>query len=219
MSEPPVLAAARELIRAGAYHTAVDQLMAGIAELPVEFHRKAYSHAGVAFYSNQEWAEAMSMFTVAAKGSEVPEDWFNVAMAQIRMGHPAGGLGTWEKVFALSYAHQDAPETSTFSRKKLLFARALLDAGTDASVGHPVGLDLLENQLLGFYTNHHTTDPHTWGIRGVPQFDEVMDTIRDYYRLMGRSLQEWTALCDRVAAAVDDEGREYCASVRGSLGA
>ena len=218
MNEPPMLAQARELIRAGDYHAAVEQLMAGLAELPPEFHRKAYNHAGLAFYFNQEWAEALGMFQVAANGSEVPEDWFNVAMAQVKIGDTAGGLGTWQKVLDLSYAHQDAPETSTFFQKKLLFAKVLRDAGADASVGHPVGLDLLEHQLIGFYTNYHSTDPHTWGIRGVPQFEDVMETTRDYYHMMGKTLAEWSALCDRVAAEVDAEGREYCAGVRESLG-
>lgn len=214
MSESPILTQARELIRAGSYHPAIEQLMAGIAHLPVESHRKAYHLAGLAFYFNQEWAEALGMFQAAASGSAIPEDYFNIAMAQVKMGYPAGGLETWQKVFDLSYSQQDPPETSSFFQKKLLFAQALRDAGAC----HPVGLDLLENQLMGFYTNYHSTDPHTWGIRGVPQFDEVMETTRDYYRLMGKPLEEWAALCDRVAAAVDEEGKEYCAGVRGSLG-
>ncbi|MDZ4864329.1 MAG: hypothetical protein SGJ01_12885 [Gemmatimonadota bacterium] len=214
MSESPILTEARELIRAGSYHPAIEQLMAGIAQLPVESHRKAYNLAGLAFYFNQEWAEALGMFQAAAKGSEVPEDWFSIAMCQVKLGDTTGGLETWQKVFDLSYAHPGAPETGTFFQKKLLFAQALRDAGAC----HPVGLDLLEHQLMGFFTNSHSTDPHTWGIRGVPQVDEVMETTRDYYRLMGKPLEAWAALCDRVAAAVDDEGREYCAGVRGSLG-
>ena len=213
MTEPDLLIAARDLIRTGEYRAAVDQLMAGLAELPIEFHPKAYQYAGLAFCFNREWAEAFGYFTVAAQGSEVPEDWFNIAMAQVKMGYPAGGLQTWQKVFNLSYAHPEASETSTFFQKKLIFAQALRDAGAC----DPVGLDLLERQLMGFYTHHHSTDAHTWGVRGVPQFFEVLDTTRDYYRLMGRPLEDWTALCDRVASAVDAEGKEYCAQVRGSL--
>ena len=166
MTEPELFVTARELIRAGEYRTAIDQLMAGLA-----------------FYFNEEWAEALGMFTIAASGSDVPEDGFSIAMCQVKLGDTTGGLETWQKVFDLSYAHPGAPETGTFFQKKLLFAQALHDA--DAC--HPVGLDLLEHQLMGFFTNSHSTDPHTWGIRGVPQFDEVMKTTRDYYRQMGKS--------------------------------
>ena len=213
MTEPVLISEAVALIRGQEFDAAVEKLMAGIAELPLDYHAKAYRYAGLAFYFSGRWAEAVAMFTIAANGCEVPEDWFNVAMSQVKMGFPAGGLESWQKVFDLSCTHQDAPETSTFFQKKVLFAQALRDAGAC----HPVGLDLLENQLMGFFTNYHSTDAHTWGTRGVPQFDEVLKTTRDYYRLMGKSLEDWSALCDRVAAAVDEEGKEYCASVRGSM--
>jgi hypothetical protein len=39
----------------------------------------------------------------------------------------------------------------------------------DAGACHPVGLDLLENQLMGCFTNHHSTDPHAWGTRGADE--------------------------------------------------
>ncbi len=214
MSRASVLTEARELIRAGSYQPAIDQLMAGLADLPPEYHTTACKYAGLACYFTEQWAEALGWFTMAANGSEVPEDWFSIALCQVKLGDTTGGLETWQKVFDLSYAHPDAPETGTCFQKKLMFAQALRDAGAC----HPVGLDLLEHQLMGFFTDSHSTDPHTWGIRGVPQFDEVMDTTRDYYRLMGRSLEEWSALCDRVAARVDEAGKDYCASVRGSLG-
>jgi hypothetical protein len=89
------------------------------------------------------------MFQVAANGSEVPEDWFNLAMAQVKLGFIPGAKESWQKVFDLSYAHKDAPETSTFFQKKLLFAQALHLAGACDEVG----LDLLERQLMGFFTN------------------------------------------------------------------
>ena len=214
MTEPALFTEATALIRNQEYDTAVESLMAGIPDLPVEYHARAYRYAGLAFYFSQRWAEALGMFTVAANGSEVPEDWFNVAMAQVKIGYPAGALETWQKVFDLSYANQGAPETSTFFQKKLLFAQALHLAGACDERG----LDLVEHQLLGFFLNNRVTDNHFWMSRGVPAFSEVMETIRDYYRAMGKPLSDWAALCDRVAAAVDDAGKEYCAGVRESLG-
>ncbi len=184
--------------------------MAGIAELPFKYHSKVYRYAGLAFYFSERWAEALGMFQVAANGSEVPEDWFNVAMAQVKIGWLAGARESWQKLFHLSYAHQDAPETSTFFQKKLLFAQALQLAGACDEVG----LDLVERQLMGFYLNDHITDDQFWTSRGVPAFSEVMETTRDYYRAMGKTEAEWGSLCDRVAAAVDEEGKAMCEALR-----
>lgn len=210
MTEPALFAEAGALIRGQEYDAAVERLMAGLAEIPPEYHAKVYRYAGLAFYFNEKWAEALGMFQVAATGSEVPEDWFNVAMAQVKLGWPDGAKETWKKVFDLSYAHQDAPETSTFFQKKLLFAQALHLAGACDELG----LDLVERQLMGFYLNYHITDDHYWLSRGVPAFSEVMTTTRDYYRAMGKSESEWGALCDRVAEAVDEAGRAYCAELK-----
>lgn len=205
MTEPIIFGTARDLIRAGKCTEAVDGLMAAIAELPAEFIATAYSYAGLAFYFAAKWPEAMSMFTVAANGSEVPEDWFNLAMAQVKLGDVPAAHASWQKTFDLSYAHQDAPETSTFFMKKLLFAQALADAGAYG----PVGLDLLERQLLPFFTNHRVTDSSFWGLRGVPDYCAVMDLLLKYYRALGKTKDDWTALCDRVKPQVDSDGQAY----------
>lgn len=208
MTEPAIFAEATDLIRGGRYAEAVERLMASLPELPVVWHAAAYKYAGLAFYFNQQWGEALGMFQVAAKGSEVPEDWFNVAMAQVKMGYPAGGKETWKQVFELSYAHKDAPETTTFFQKKLIFAQALHEAGACDEVG----LDLLERQLLGFFLHNHITDDHFWLSRGVPAFGEVMLATRDYYRATGKTDADWAALCDRLSAAVDEQGKTMCAA-------
>ncbi|MEO8140636.1 MAG: hypothetical protein ABI742_13365, partial [Gemmatimonadota bacterium] len=77
-----------------------------------------------------------------------------------------------------------------------------------------LGLDLLERQLMGFFTNYHVTDAHYWLSRGVPAFQEVMSATRDYYRAMGKTEAEWCALCDRVGAEVDEDGKAYCAELK-----
>ena len=210
MSDPALFAEANTLIRSEQYDVAVEKLMAGIADLPLTCHAKAYKLAGLAFYFSERWAEALSMFTVAANGSEVPEDWFNVAMAQARIGDASGARVSWQKVFDLSYAHQDAPETSTFFQKKLMFAQLMLEVGA----ADELGLDLLERQLMGFYTHDRVTDAHFWISRGVPAFSEVMDATRGYYRAMHKTEAEWLALCDRVGAAVDEEGKVYCEEMK-----
>lgn len=210
MSEPALFDEATALIRAGTYDHAVEKLMAGIADLPLEQHAKAYKLAGLAFYFGERWSEALGMFTVASNGSEIPEDWFNVAMAQARVGDIAGARLSWQKVFDLSYAHKDAPETSTFFQKKLMFAQLMLEVGA----ADELGLDLLERQLMGFFTNYHVTDAHFWLSRGVPAFQEVMEATRDYYRAMGKTEAEWRALCDRVAAEVDADGQAYCEELK-----
>jgi tetratricopeptide (TPR) repeat protein len=212
VSEPALFAEAVALIRSQQYDPAVDMLMGGIPTLPVKDHAKAYKYAGLAFYFSERWAEALGMFQVAANGSEVPEDWFNVAMAQVKLGFIPGAKESWQKVFDFSYAHKDAPETSTFFQKKLLFAQALHLAGACDEVG----LDLLERQLMGFFINYHVTDAHYWISRGVPSFQEVMEATRDYYRAMGKTEGEWGALCDRIAVTVDEDGKAYCAELKQS---
>ena len=209
--EPAIFGTARELIRAGKASDAVDALMAAIPELPAEFIPKAYSHAGLAFYFAGKWPEAMSMFTVAANGSEVPEDWFNLAMSQVKLGDIPAAQANWQKTFDLSYAHQDAPETSTFFMKKLLFAEALANAGACG----PVGLDLLERQLLPFFTKGHVTDPSFWGLRGVPDYFSVMELLFKYYRALGKTKDDWSALCDRVMPDVDSAGQAYAQELKG----
>ena len=211
MSEPAIFGTARELIRAGKTSDAVDALMAAIAELPVEFIPKAYGHAGLAFYFAGKWPEAMGMFTAAANGSEVPEDWFNLAVSQVKLGDIPAAYANWQKTFDLSYAHQDAPETSTFFMKKFLFAEALANAGAHGSVG----LDLLERQLLPFFTKGRVTDPSFWGIRGVPDYFAVMDLLLKYYRALGKTKDDWSALCNRVMPEVDSDGQAYAEELKG----
>ena len=211
MTEPTIFGTARELIRGGKGSDAVDALMAAIPELPAEFVSKAYSYAGLAFYFAGLWPEAMSMFTVAANGSEVPEDWFNLAMSEVKLGNIAAAHANWQKTYDLSYAHQDAPETSTFFMKKLLFAQALADAGAHG----PVGLDLLERQLLPFFTNYHVTDPSFWGMRGVPDYFTVMELLFKYYRALGKTKDDWLALCNRVMPEVDSAGQAYAEELKG----
>ena len=150
------------------------------------------------------------MFRIAATDSEVPEDWFNVAMAQVRTGDIEGAHASWQRCFDLSYQHQDAPESSTFFQKKLIFAEALLAAGhADAR-----GLDLVERQLMGFFTHYRITDGSYWAMRGVPGFQEVIGLTRAYYEAMGRSRAEWDACCDAIAPAIDEEGQAVLEAAR-----
>ena len=187
MPDPPPIQRARQLVRDGRHAEAIDHLHAAMPTLAAEHHRAAHACAGLAHYFAGRWAEALGYFRAAARDSEVPEAWFNVAMAQVKVGDVEGAHATWQRVFDLSYAHQDAPGTSTFFEKKLILASALRDAGAcDAR-----GLDLLERQLLPFYTTHHNTDASFWGLRGVPAFESVLGLILDYYRAMGRTPAEW----------------------------
>jgi tetratricopeptide (TPR) repeat protein len=204
------IAEARELITSGRYDAAVDRLLGAIPDLPRELHGKAYTYAGLAHYFAGRWAESLGYFQAAAHGSEVPEDWFNVAMAQVKVGDIEGAHASWHRVFDLSYAHQDGPETSTFFQKKLLFATALRDArACDAR-----GLDLLERQLLPFFTSYQVTDASFWGLRGVPSFEEVLDLTLDYYRALGKTREDWRRLLDRVAGGVDENGKAYCEEMK-----
>ena len=209
MTEPGIFSEARELIQGGDRAAAVEKLVAAMPQLSPQFQHKAWSYAGLAFYFDQDWAEALKMFQRAAAESTVPEDWFNVAMSQARLGEIEAAHASWQRVFDLSYAHQDAPQTSTLFEKKLMLAQLLYDVGAaDAR-----GLDLLERQLLPFFTNYHITDTHIWASRGVPDFQEVMSLLRDYYRVLGKPEAEWRALCDMVAEKVDPHGQEYCAGL------
>lgn len=205
MTQPAVFSDAVALIRAGQTEQAANMLQAAIPDLPVDLHRKAYSYTGLAYYFAERWADSLGFFTVAAQDSEIPEDHFNQAMAQIKLGDIEGAHSTWQRIFDLSYAHQDAPETSSFFQKKLMFARLLKDAGKCDSRG----LDLLERQLMGFYTHYHITDASYWGIRKVPGFEDVLDLTRDYYRAMGKTEAEWMVLLDSIAPQIDEEGRAF----------
>lgn len=208
--QPPVLARATAMIRAGERAQAVDLLMAELPELAPQWHRPVYRLAGLAWYFDGRYAEALGMFQPAAAGSEVPEDWFNVAMARVKVGDIEGGHAAWEECSRLAYAHQDAPETSTLFQKKLLFAEALLAAGAaDAR-----GLDLLERELMGFFTHHHVTDASFWGMRGVPAMEDVLALTRRYYTALGRTADEWRGFCDSVMPDVDSDGQAYLATLR-----
>lgn len=214
MSSPAVFADAVALIRNGQLEQAVNLLQTAVPGLPEEHHRKAHSYTGLAYYFSERWTDALEYFMIAARGSEVPEDHFNQALAQVKLGDIEGAHATWQKVFDLSYAHQDAPETSSFFQKKLTFARALRDAGAcDAR-----GLDLLERQLMGFFTNDRVTDASYWGIRKVPAFEDVLETTRDYYRAIGKTEAEWLALLDSIAGQVDEEGQAFVDTFRPGYG-
>lgn len=212
MSEPPVFAEAAALVRAGSFEQAINLLQSAVPDLPVEFHRKAYSYTGLAMYLGGAYADALGYFMNAANGSEIPEDHFNQALAQVQVGDIEGAHVSWQRVFDLSYAHKEAPETSTFFQKKLIFAQLLRDTGACDERG----LDLLTRQLMGFYTNYRITDGSFWGMRGVPAFEEVMLTTRDYYRAMGKPAEEWASLCDTIAGQVDEDGAAYCVELRGT---
>ena len=155
-------------------------------------------------------AHAAQDLGVAAQDSQIPEDHFNQAMAEVKVGSIEEAHASWQRVFDLSYAHQDAPETSSFFQKKLMFARLLKDAGKCDERG----LDLLERQLMGWYTHHHITDASFWGIRKVPAFEEVLDLTREYYRAMGRTQAEWSALLDSIGPEIDDDGRAFMETMR-----
>src|SRR2546422_10423204 len=86
MRDPAPLAEARELIRAGRFDAAVERLVAALPDLPVEYHRQACAYAGLAHYFAERWTESLGYFQSAARRSEVPEDWFNLAMAQVKSG-------------------------------------------------------------------------------------------------------------------------------------
>jgi len=210
MSSPAVFADAVALIRNGQLEQAVNLLQTAVPGLPEEHHRKAHSYTGLAYYFSERWADALGYFMLAARGSEVPEDHFNQALAQVKLGDVEGAHATWQRAFDLSYTHQDAPETSSFFQKKLVFARALRDAAAcDAR-----GLDLLERQLMGFFTNYRITDASYWGIRKVPAFEDVLGTTRDYYRAMGKTEEEWLARLDSIAGQVDEEGQAFVDTLR-----
>jgi len=213
MSEPEILAEARALIERGERVLAVERLMAALPTLSAGFRRRGHTLAGLAFYFEGRYADALGMFQAAAEGSDVPEDWFNIAMAQLKVGDLKGARQNWQRVFELSHAHQDPPQTSSFFEKKAMFARGLLAAGG----ADELGLDLVERQLMGFYTTYHITETQFWAMRGVPAFEEVLELTREYYRALGRSAPDWEALCDRIASEVDEPGREFCNQLRGSF--
>lgn len=205
-----MLADAVALIRAGQTDLALNLLQTALPDLPPEEQRSARRYAGLACYFAARWSEALEYFLVVAADSEIPEDHFNIAMCQVKLGQIEPAHATWERVFALSYEHQDAPETSSFFEKKLMFARALLEAGAaDAR-----GLDLVGRQLMGFFTVNHTTDASFWGIRRVPAFESVLDATREFYRAMGKPAAEWSAYLDVIAGDLDEEGREAVDQMR-----
>lgn len=213
MSQDALFTEAATLVRAGEFSQAVDLLQRALPRLGRADKLNARRYIGLAHHFAQAWTEALAQFESVAQETEVPEDHFNEAMARVQLGEIEKAHACWQRVFDLSYAHQDAPETSTFFSKKLMFAQLLRDAGAcDAR-----GLDLVERQLMGFFTNYRITDASYWGIRGVPAFQDVLLTTRDYYRAMGRSEAEWMQLCDGIAAQVDEDGAAFCAEVRGSL--
>ena len=200
---------AQELIRAGQHDEAIELLTAKLAELPDEDRPEAHNVLGLAFYFGGQYPEAFSWFAIAAQGTAIPELWFNLAMSQMKIGDLEGGLTTWQQVVDLSYSHQDAPETSTFFEKKLLFAEALAEAGLCDSRG----LAILQ-ELVPFYTNNHITDTQFWASRGVPTFRQVVELALRYYRGMKKSKAEWDAFLDGVEGKVDTEGRQVVGEVR-----
>lgn len=210
MTEPPIFARATQLIRDGQGQSAVEELLAELPALPAEWQRKAYSLAGLAWYFNGNYPEALRIFGAAAEGSEIPEDHFNVAMSRVKVGDIPGAHESWQRCFDLSYQHQDAPSSSTFFQKKLMFAQALLAAGA----ADERGLDLVERQLMGFFTHLHITDASFWGLRGVPALEEVLPLTKEYYRALGRGEAEWHLLCDQIAPEMDGEGQAYVAQLR-----
>lgn len=215
MTAPPILAQATQLIREGRRREAVDSLTAALPRLDAAWQRKARSLAGLAWYFEERYPEALALFQAAAQGSEVPEDWFNVAMAEVQVGEIEAAHAAWQQCFDLSYQHRNAPESSTFFQKKFLFAEALLAAG------HPDarGLDLVERQLMGFFTHYRITDASYWAIRGVPAFEDVLGLTRRYYEAMGRGRAEWVACCDGIAPTVDAEGQAILAAAREAFAA
>lgn len=210
MSDSPVLADAVALIRSGQTDQAVNLLQIAMPDLASDMRRKAQTYIGLANYFAERWAEALTAFKLVAQGSEIPEDYFNQAMAEVKVGEIEAAHLSWQRVFDLSYAHQEAPETSSFFQKKLMFARLLKEAGACDERG----LDLVERQLMGWYTHHHITDASFWGIRKVPAFEDVLDLTREYYRAMGKSQDDWSALLDSIGPEIDDDGRAFLETLR-----
>ena len=97
VSNPAIFAHAVALIRNGRLEQAVNLLQTAVPGLPPEHHRKAHSYAGLAYYSSERWADALGYFRMAAKGSPVPEDHFNQAMALVNVGDIEGAHATWQK--------------------------------------------------------------------------------------------------------------------------
>ncbi len=207
----PAIADAVALIRAGQTEKALNLLEAAIPDLPPEARQEARKYAGLACYFAERWPEALAYFTAVAEESAIPEDHFNVAMSLVKLGEIEPAHTAWERVFTLSYEHQDAPESSSFFEKKLLFARALLDARAP----DPRGLDLVGRQLMGFYTTNHITDPGFWGMRRVPDFESVLAATREFYRGMGKPEAEWGAYLDGIVGQLDEEGRALAEGMRG----
>jgi hypothetical protein len=85
-------------------------------------------------------------------------------------------------------------------------AQALRDAGAC----DPRALDLLERQLLPFYTTYHVTDASFRSLCRLPAFEGVLNATLDCNRALRKTRAEWEALLDRLAAGVDNEGKEYC---------
>ena len=206
----PAITDAVALIRAGQTDKALNLLESALPDLPPEAQPEARKYAGLACYFAERWAEALEYFKAVAEGSEIPEDHFNVAMCLARLGEIEPAHAAWERVFALSYEHQDAPESSSFFEKKLMFARALLDTGAP----DPRGLDLVGRQLMGFYTTNHITDPSFWGMRRVPDFESVLSATREFYRGMGKPESEWGAYLDGIVGELDEEGRALAEGMR-----
>ena len=204
--ETDLFATAETEIRGGDFPKAIGRLRGALPSLPADQARRAHRLIGLAYYFQRKYAEALPAFREAAEGTEVPEDLFNVAMTQLKLGQLDEAEATWQACFDLSYKHQQAPETTTFFEKKALFAGELLEAGRPA----PLAIDLLERQLLPFFTNYHVTDPSFWAMRGVPALEIVLKLLRRAYKESGRAESEWAELCHRVADEVDAEGAELC---------
>ena len=145
---PDLFATAETEIRSGEFARAIGRLQGAIPSLPAAEQRRAHRLAGLAQYFQRKFAEALPHFLAAAEGTEVPEDHFNVAMTRAKLGQLDEAEAAWQACFDLSYKHQQAPETTTFFEKKALFAGELLEAGRPA----PLAIDLLERQLLPFFT-------------------------------------------------------------------
>lgn len=201
----PELTEARAAFDAGRFELAIEAAEPHLNSPDAPLRAQASRVAGLAHFQRGEYAAATDLLEAAAKVTDDPDGWFNVATSATMAGDVERGA----KAFGRA-VEGEGSERLSLPQMHFYYALALKEAGEYERALEPL------TWLRSVYADLTITDDTFVYIRGVPFLSHTLDLAVEVFTALARG-NEGRAWMNELASEVDAEGRETIARCQGQL--
>ena len=187
------------LFDGGDYRRAFDQTRMLLIRLPLADRCDAHRLLGLVRVHERQYLEALHWFREACEGSDLADDWCNLAVAAAMHGDLPLATAAFEQV---RFCHQ----ASRYSQRPGWYVHLFWYATALCDGGHFAGVSPLLDELAQAFRRLRQTDPIFLYAQGMPFLSSVLTLALQYFRAEDRHAAG-VAWLEALAKGLDEPGQ------------